>query len=143
MNLSFADGNGRIGRMWQTLLLMQWKPIFAWIPVETIVKEHQQEYYAAIAKSDSEANSTAFIIFMLRCLKDALKEMEESNQKSNWKSNQKILAAMRRNPLITIRELQDETGLSESGVKKVIRQLKNDGQILRVGGAKGGHWEVS
>ena len=139
----FADGNGRIGRMWQTLLLMQWKPIFAWIPVETIVKEHQQEYYAAIAKSDSEANSTAFIIFMLRCLKDALKEMEESNQKSNWKSNQKILAAMRRNPLITIRELQDETGLSESGVKKVIRQLKNDGQILRVGGAKGGHWEVS
>lgn len=76
---------------------------------------------------------------MLQCLKDALIEMEESNQKSN----QKILAAMRRNPLITIRELQDETGLSESGVKKVIRQLRNDGQILRVGGAKGGHWEVS
>ena len=62
---------------------MQWKPVFAWIPVETIVKEHQQEYYAAIAKSDSEANSTAFITFMLQCLKQALLEMKGSNQESN------------------------------------------------------------
>ena len=117
-------------------------PIFAWIPVETIVKKHQQDYYAAIAKSDSEANSTAFITFMLQCLKQALAEMQESNQKSNQKSDQKILAAMRLNPSITIRELQDETGLSESGVKKVIRQLRANGFIQRIGGDKGGHWEV-
>ena len=135
----FADGNGRMGRMWQTLLLMKWKPIFAWIPVETIVKEHQQEYYAAIAKSDTDANSTAFITFMLQCLKLAIREMAESNQKSN----QKILAAIQRNPFVTIRELQEATGLSESGVKKVIRQLKAEGCVQRIGGAKGGHWELS
>ncbi|MCL2666060.1 MAG: Fic family protein, partial [Defluviitaleaceae bacterium] len=41
----FADGNGRMGRMWQTLILSQWKPFFAWLPVETIIKERQQEYY--------------------------------------------------------------------------------------------------
>lgn len=138
----FADGNGRLGRMWQTLLLMQWKPIFAWIPVETIVKEHQQEYYAAIMKSDHEASSTPFIVFMLGCLKEALDEMAESNQKSNQKSNRKIISAMRDNPVVTIKDLQAITGLSESGVKKIIRQLRADGIIERVGAAKGGHWEV-
>ena len=139
----FADGNGRMGRMWQTLLLMQWNPIFAWIPVESIVKEHQQEYYDVIAQSDSEANSTSFIAFMLRCLKQALKEMKESNQKGNPKSNQKILMAMRENPNITIKELQEITGLSESGVKKNIRQMREGGIVSRVGGAKGGHWLIN
>lgn len=138
----FADGNGRMGRMWQTLLLMQWKPIFAWIPVETIVKEHQQDYYDAIAQSDKEASCTSFITFMLRCLLQVLKETEESNQKSNWKSDRKVLSAMRQNPSVTIRELQEATGLSESGIKKIIRQLRTDNLIRRVGGAKGGHWEI-
>lgn len=75
---------------------------------------------------------------MLRCMKSAVEEMQESNQKSN----QKILAAMHRDPSVTIKGLQDITGLSESGVKKVIRQLRSDGLVRRVGGAKGGHWEI-
>lgn len=138
----FADGNGRIGRMWQTLLLMQWNPIFAWIPVETIVKEHQQGYYDTIKKSDNEGSSTSFIVFMLSCLKQALHEYLVSNQKSNLKSNQKILAAIRKNPAVTIRELQEIVGLSESGVKKIIKQLRTEGVIKRKGGAKGGRWRV-
>lgn len=138
----FADGNGRIGRMWQTLLLMQWNPIFAWIPVETIVKEHQQGYYDTIKKSDNEGSSTSFIVFMLSCLKQALHEYLVSNQKSNLKSNQKILAAIRKNPAVTIRELQEIVGLSESGVKKIIKQLRTEGVIKREGGAKGGRWRV-
>lgn len=138
----FADGNGRMGRMWQTLLLMQWKPVFAWLPVETIVKEHQQDYYAAMAKSDADANCTPFITFMLQCLKEALQEMVKSNQKANQKSDQKILSSMRRNPSVTIKELQEETGLSESGIKKIIRHLRADGIIQRIGGDKGGHWDV-
>ena len=113
---------------------MQWKPIFAWIPVETIVKKHQQDYYDAIAQSDKEASSTSFILFMLRCISQVLKEMEESNQK--------VLSAMRQNPFVTIRELQEATGLSESGIKKIIRQLRTDNLIQRIGGAKGGHWEI-
>lgn len=138
----FADGNGRIGRMWQTLLLMQWNPIFAWIPVETIVKEHQQGYYDTIKKSDNEGSSTSFIVFMLSCLKQALHEYRVSNKKSNLKSNQKILATIRKNPAVTIRELQEIVGLSESGVKKIIKQLRTEGVIKREGGAKGGRWRA-
>jgi ATP-dependent DNA helicase RecG len=67
-----------------------------------------------------------------------LQEIEESNQKSN----QIILVTMRRNPNVTIRELQEETGLSESDVKKIIRQLRGEGLVQRIGGTKGGHWEV-
>jgi Fic family protein len=143
----FADGNGRMGRMWQTLLLMQWNPIFAWIPVETLVKEHQKDYYDAIAQSDREASSTPFIIFMLRCLLQSIQEMVESNLKSNPKGNpkssEKILDAMCANPQLTIKDLQEVTGLSESGVKKIIRSLRADGVIERVGGNKGGFWKVN
>ena len=66
----------------------------------------------------------------------------ESNQKSNQKSDQKILEAISKNSVITIKELQELTGLSESGVKKIIRNLRADNQIRRVGPDKGGHWEI-
>ena len=73
-----------------------------------------------------------------RFIRVALKEIVKSNQKSN----QKILSEIRQNPSVSIRELQELIGLSESGVKKVLRQLRNDGIIVRVGGTKGGHWEI-
>ena len=64
----FQDGNGRMGRMWQTLLLSQWKQIFAWLPVESIVRDRQQEYYAALSHSNDAMDSTEFITFMLNAL---------------------------------------------------------------------------
>lgn len=63
-------------------------------------------------------------------------------QKSNQKSDQKILAAIRSNPTITIEELKKQTGLSESGSKKIIRQLKQSGILERGGGRKGGSWRT-
>ena len=71
----FADGNGRMGRLWHTLLLAEWKEILAWIPVETLVKKRQEEYYEALGKADKEADSTVFAEFMLTALRDALKEI--------------------------------------------------------------------
>lgn len=56
----FADGNGRMGRLWQTLLLTKWKPSFAWIPVESIIHDNQSEYYNAINESNSIGESTPF-----------------------------------------------------------------------------------
>lgn len=68
----FRDGNGRMGRLWQTALLSSWKPIFAWIPIESMIKENQEEYYKAITLSTSEGKSNKFILFMLKVIKQAI-----------------------------------------------------------------------
>lgn len=79
----FADGNGRMGRLWQTLLLSKWKPIFAWLPVETLIKEYQDEYYKALSTSDNKGNSSSFIEFMLQVIHDTLYENVQTVQVSD------------------------------------------------------------
>ena len=76
----FADGNGRMGRMWQTLLLARWKPLFAWLPVEELIRKRQQEYYDVLAVCDKAADSTAFIEYMLQIINDALSELLRTEQ---------------------------------------------------------------
>ncbi|MCL2785722.1 MAG: Fic family protein [Methanomassiliicoccaceae archaeon] len=71
----FCDGNGRMGRLWQTAILMRWRPVFAWIPIESIVRKHQQEYYDAILNSTTAGRSNEFIVFMLKATLDAVKEV--------------------------------------------------------------------
>ncbi|MDR3314502.1 MAG: Fic family protein [Oscillospiraceae bacterium] len=75
----FSDGNGRMGRMWQTLLLRGWKEIFAWMPVESIIKERQEEYYAAIGQSNDAGDATCFITFMLRAIEETLEAYYATN----------------------------------------------------------------
>jgi len=61
----FEDGNGRIGRLWQTLILYHWKEVFAYLPLESVIRERQESYYEAIEASTEQGESTPFIIFML------------------------------------------------------------------------------
>ena len=76
----FADGNGRMGRLWQTLILRRWKPLLAYLPVETVIRERQQTYYQALAEADQHADSTPFIEFILSALRDALDEAVGTDQ---------------------------------------------------------------
>ena len=68
----FADGNGRMGRLWQSLILARWNPLFADIPVESLIFEHQAEYYQALQESTRQTDSAPFIAFMLRMVLDAV-----------------------------------------------------------------------
>ena len=150
----FADGNGRMGRMWQTLLLMRWNRIFAWIPVETIVKEHQQEYYAVIAACDKSGESTDFIVFMLRCLLESLRT-EVPNKVPNKVPDKlrmlhpefsdvtwEVLAHIKDNPYVTAVEIGNDMGISDRMVRKHIGLLRNAGIICRHGSNKTGYWEL-
>lgn len=71
----FADGNGRIGRMWHSLLLGQWKELFFWLPVEELIRARQKEYYEALGAADRTADSAGFVEFMLQIIRDTLGEL--------------------------------------------------------------------
>jgi len=76
----FADGNGRMGRLWQTLILRNWKPLLAYLPVETVIRDRQDDYYRVLAVADSQADATPFIEFMLSALRDAVREAVSTDQ---------------------------------------------------------------
>jgi Fic family protein len=74
----FLDGNGRMGRLWQTLILMQKYPVFEYLPVESLIKQKQSEYYSKLSESDKKGNSTPFIEFMLNIILDSLEGLLQS-----------------------------------------------------------------
>ena len=79
----FEDGNGRMGRLWQTLILAHWKPLFAYVPVESLVYTRQDAYYEAIQQSTAEGASTPFIVFMLEAILDAVISTPQRNPTSD------------------------------------------------------------
>ena len=77
----FTDGNGRMGRFWQTLMLSKWREPMAYLPVETIIRDQQDAYYQALRESDNASDSTPFITFVLKAIEQALNEALESELK--------------------------------------------------------------
>lgn len=108
----FADGNGRMGRMWQTLLLYQWKDLFAWLPIETIIKDRQAEYYNVLAIADQDADSSVFIEFLLTAILDTLIELSSTAQETVQETVQvkRLLEILIEGELST-REMIDKLGL--------------------------------
>ncbi len=109
----FEDGNGRLGRLWQTLILTRWKPMFAHIPVESLVHARQGDYYAAIKQSSAEGESTPFIAFMLEIILDALQAPTASDQVGDQVGDQvaRLLVVLQTGPK-TATELMAALGLS-------------------------------
>lgn len=133
----FSDGNGRIGRLWHTLILARWKPIFAWLPVESIIHDRQQEYYDAINRSNAEGESTAFIDFMLSAIEEALLEATQSNRMSarNGADKERLYAIvhfLEQHDTITNADVRSMFGVSAATANRILAKLTEEGYLQKI-----------
>lgn len=84
----FADGNGRMGRMWHSLLLGKWKELFFWLPIEELIQSRQKEYYDTLGAADKQADSAGFVELMLEIIRDSLKEVTVVGRSTDQDSDQ-------------------------------------------------------
>ena len=141
----FADGNGRVGRLWHTLLLSKWNPAFAWLPVESIIHDRQEEYYAAINASNDAGESTVFIEFMLSAIKasliDAINASDEMSDGATdkatmrWKQIEKFLET---HPYIMNADVRALCGVSAATANRILAGLAAEGKLVKY--REGGHW---
>ena len=132
----FADGNGRMGRLWHTLLLSKWNPIFAWLPIESIIHDNQSEYYNAINISNNNGNSTVFIEFMLSVIKQALQESindkpKNISSKSDLRWN-KINDYLETHEYILNSDVQKLLGVSSATATRILVGFMKDGKLKRI-----------
>lgn len=148
----FSDGNGRMGRLWQSLILQKWKDFFAWMPIESLIYEKQEGYYKALNSSNTAGDSAVFVTFMLELIRDALKNVIESQSNSpdvginvgtNVGTNEeKILILLKQDNRLTAQILASTLGITDRQVERIIAKLKSEGKLLRHGASKNGYWEV-
>ncbi|WP_230473581.1 Fic family protein [Dyella choica] len=151
----FADGNGRMGRLWQTLLLSRWQPAFGWLPVESLVHQQQAAYYRAINASTAASNAAPFIRFMLVCIHDAVSKASSKTTvktpvettvktpvEKAAKTPQQILALLRQQPELTLAEVAQAIGRSPRAVERAAVKLQQENKLRYHGPKRSGHWEV-
>lgn len=141
----FADGNGRVGRLWHTLLLSKWNPAFAWLPVESIIHDRQQEYYAAINASNDAGESAEFIEFMLSAIKASLIDaINTSGEMSDgamdkatmrWEQIKKFLET---HLYIMNADVRALCGVSAATANRILAGFVAEGKLTKY--RKAGHW---
>lgn len=141
----FADGNGCVGRLWHTLLLSKWNLAFAWLPVESIIYDRQEEYYAAINASNDAGESTVFIEFMLSAIRasliDAINARDEVSDGATdkatmrWKQIKKFLET---HPYIMNADVRALCGVSAATANRILAGLTAEGKLVKY--REGGHW---
>lgn len=141
----FANGNGRVGRLWHTLLLSKWNPAFAWLPVESIIHDRQQEYYEAINASNNAGESTVFIEFMLSAIKASLMDtINTSDEMSDgamdkatvrWRQIEKFLET---HEFIMNADVRALCGVSAATANRVLAGLTAERKLVKY--SRNGHW---
>lgn len=146
----FSDGNGRMGRLWQSLILGRLNPVFEHIPVENMVFANQENYYNAIYESTKSGQSGPFIDFMLREIRNTIikykrieKVPDKVLDKVPNKTQMMIVRLLMESPRMTSTQLAEKIGISSRGVVKAIQSLKRQGILERVGSNKSGMWKVN
>lgn len=140
----FGDGNGRMARLWQTAILSKWEKVFEYIPIESLIKKYQEDYYKAIYNCNNAGNSNEFIEFMLKMIDETVSNLLESaTQETTQETTQeKILKLIKQNPIITQVEMSKKLGITRDGISYNIKILKDNGVIERVGSTKKGSWKI-
>lgn len=134
----FSDGNGRIGRLWHTLLLSKWNSLFAWLPIESIIHDNQAKYYDAINISNSNGNSTVFIEFMLSVIKQALQEaVITDNVKTETKSKSDVRWSvisdfLKTHDYIMNGDVQKLLGVSSATATRILTGFMKAGKLKRI-----------
>ena len=146
----FSDGNGRMGRLWQTLILSKWQPALAYLPVESLIKHQQADYYRLLNQADKTADCSEFIVFLLESIKTALLQAIQTEQsltnktpvKTQVKTPVQILQLLSAQPKLTLAEVAAHIGKSVSAVERAAAKLQREGKLKVLGPRKGGHWQV-
>ena len=144
----FADGNGRIGRLWQSLILGQLNPIFEHLPVENMVYSNQQAYYHAINRSSDLGDSGPFIDFMLEEILNALVDHQgKSNadiadEKGLNYQQQRVLGYLRADRHTTAAKIAADLDMSARQIERMLADMKAKGIIRRIGANRNGYWEI-
>lgn len=138
----FVDGNGRCGRLWHTLLLSKWRPVLKWLPIESIIWQRQQEYYAAIAASNTSGSCETFVAFMLEVIRDSIIPYAIHKSDKDVRKEQ-LIEAIADDLHVTIPQLIERTGFSRRSIERDIAELKEDGILKRLGSTRAGSWEIN
>lgn len=130
----FLDGNGRMGRLWQTLILMQDYPVFEFLPFETLISKNQKEYYEALSLSDQEGKSTRFIEYMLRIIDASLSELLENvTQKLTNKDRIQIFLENRKGEFTRKDYMNFFKDISTATASRDLKNAVDSGLLSKVG----------
>lgn len=136
----FADGNGRLGRLWQTLILSRWNPLLAWLPIEEVIRSRQQAYYDSLGQADQQGDLAPFVAYQLEAIHDALRS--EIGSEMGSEIDAVILRDLAAEPTLSARRLAERLQLSQRAVEKHLAALQQKGRLLRHGSPRAGSWQV-